>query len=405
MRSLVRWIVLALLLLQARSIRAFNHVESFGTVLFRSDIIFLTSVENLVRTRNSLEYVLDEGATTKVTINRSTQASFSFDGELDWKLATFPEVRFGSVWVAKQVRTGVGVRLALSQQMQHPEDIAVPSTSLNRFSDLRRRAEDGEAKAQCDLGRMYMLGLGVSQDYQQAAKWYERAAEQRLAAAQFMMGFLYERGKGVRRDYAPALNYYRAAADQGHATAANNLASLYLHGLGVAKNIGAALRWYQFSAEHGDATGQSNLATLYFLGKGVPKDYQEAARWFRAAAEQGFPVAENDLAFLYFTGEGVVQDYGEAFKWMSRAAEQGYPPAQINLGDLYVEGKGASLDYVTAYMWYTLGSGGDPRASTRIKSLSRLTTSKQRIEAQDRAKSWCSFHRNLGTSDEKWELK
>ena len=90
---------------------------------------------------------------------------------------------------------------------------------------------------------------------------------------------------------------------------------------------------------------------------------------------------------------------------MDRAAKRGYAPAQINLGDLYVEGKGVSLDYVTAYMWYTLGSGGDPRASTRIKNLSRLTTAKQRLEAQDRAKSWSSLHRNLEASDGKWELK
>ena len=76
-----------------------------------------------------------------------------------------------------------------------------------------------------------MVGLGVShsQDYPQAAKWYERAAEQGFAAAQFMMGFLYEHGKGVRRVYARALDHYRSAADQEHATAANNLAALYLH--------------------------------------------------------------------------------------------------------------------------------------------------------------------------------
>ena len=150
----------------------------------------------------------------------------------------------------------------------------------------------------------------------------------------------------------------------------------------------------QFSAGYGDAVGQRNLGTLYFDGDGVRKDYHEAARWFRAAAEQGFPAAENKLAFLYFTGQGVVRDYGETFKWMSRAAEQGYAQAQINLGDLYVEGKGVSLDYVAAYMWYSLGSAGDPRAAARIRDLSRLITSKQRIEGQDRAGAWLSSHRH-----------
>ena len=80
---------------------------------------------------------------------------------------------------------------------------------------------------------------------------------------------------------------------------------------------------------------------------------------------------------------------------MSRAAEQGYAKAQINLGDLYVERKGVSLDYVTAYMWYSLGSG-DPGAATRIKNLSHLITSRQRIEGENRASAWLSSHRNPG---------
>ena len=76
-------------------------------------------------------------------------------------------------------------------------------------------------------------------------------------------------------------------------------------------------------------------------------------------------------------------------------AEQGYAQAQINLGDLYAEGKGVSLDYVTAYMWYSLGSAGDPCAAIKIKNLSRLITSKQRIEGENRASAWLSSHRHL----------
>jgi len=52
--------------------------------------------------------------------------------------------------------------------------------SQTALSDLRRRAEEGDSNAQYELGRIFMVGLGLSQDYQQAAKWYERAAEQGL---------------------------------------------------------------------------------------------------------------------------------------------------------------------------------------------------------------------------------
>ena len=50
----------------------------------------------------------------------------------------------------------------------------------------------------------------------------------------------------------------------------------------------------------------------------------------------------------------------------------------MNLGYLYEQGKGVPLDYVTAYMWYkTAESGGDRRATEKLKSLSRLMTEQQ----------------------------
>ena len=159
-------------------------------------------------------------------------------------MATFPEVRIWPAWAVNDVRMSLGVRQALSRHIQDQGDVQTPKTeiSLNGLSDLRRRAEEGDVKAQYDLGKIYMVGLGVSQDYQQAAKWYELASEHGFAPAQFVMGFLHEHGKGVRQDYNRAADYYRAAAGQGHTTAANNLVTLYLYGLGVPKNIGTALK-------------------------------------------------------------------------------------------------------------------------------------------------------------------
>jgi TPR repeat protein len=50
----------------------------------------------------------------------------------------------------------------------------------------------------------------------------------------------------------------------------------------------------------------------------------------------------------------------------------------MDLGYLYEQGKGVPLDYVAAYMWYmTAKSGGDRRATEKLKSLSRLMTKEQ----------------------------
>ena len=43
--------------------------------------------------------------------------------------------------------------------------------------DLRKTADLGNADAQYRLGLMYDKGLGVPQDYAEAAKWYRKAAK------------------------------------------------------------------------------------------------------------------------------------------------------------------------------------------------------------------------------------
>ncbi len=50
--------------------------------------------------------------------------------------------------------------------------------------EWRPLAEQGNAKAQFNLGVMYDRGLGVPQDYAEAVKWYRKAAEQGHAGAQ-----------------------------------------------------------------------------------------------------------------------------------------------------------------------------------------------------------------------------
>jgi len=47
-----------------------------------------------------------------------------------------------------------------------------------------KSAEQGFAKAQFNLGRMYANGKGVPKDYEQAFYWYTQAAEQGDADAQ-----------------------------------------------------------------------------------------------------------------------------------------------------------------------------------------------------------------------------
>ena len=65
-------------------------------------------------------------------------------------------------------------------------------------------AQQGNARAQVNLGLMYYQGVGVPRDYQEALKWYRKAAEQGYASAQNNLGLHYCNGQGVPRDYVLA---------------------------------------------------------------------------------------------------------------------------------------------------------------------------------------------------------
>src|SRR3546814_7749698 len=102
-------------------------------------------------------------------------------------------------------------------------DTLFPYTTL--FRSTRRAAEQGEARAQSNLGLFYMKGEGVSRDPAEAARWWRAAADQGLSQAQFNLGVLYEQGEGVAVDYAEAARWYGLAAAQGDRNAANRLAN------------------------------------------------------------------------------------------------------------------------------------------------------------------------------------
>ncbi|WP_038258943.1 tetratricopeptide repeat protein, partial [Yokenella regensburgei] len=70
----------------------------------------------------------------------------------------------------------------------------------NNIAYLTKLAEQGDMKAQTDLGLVYGNGNGTAQDYTKAIYWYNKAAKQGYAPAQFNLGLFYEHGWGNVKD-------------------------------------------------------------------------------------------------------------------------------------------------------------------------------------------------------------
>jgi TPR repeat protein len=166
------------------------------------------------------------------------------------------------------------------------------STRTVDVSQIKTKAEGGDAEAQNSLGLLYAKGQGLEQNYTQAAKWYRLAADQGNAGAQASLGELYEAGQG-----------------------------------GVPRNDTEAAKWYRLAAEKGSPRGQYNLAVLYVMGRGVNHDEAEALKWYLRAAEQGESLAQFNVGMRYYEGHAVPPDQVEAYFWLNLAADQGVADA------------------------------------------------------------------------------
>jgi TPR repeat protein len=78
--------------------------------------------------------------------------------------------------------------------------------------DLAPIAQRGNPEAQAYMGYLYAMGLGVPQDYTQAAIWYHRAADQGHSGAQYELGLLYDKGQGVPQNVIQAEKWLILAA-------------------------------------------------------------------------------------------------------------------------------------------------------------------------------------------------
>ena len=69
---------------------------------------------------------------------------------------------------------------------------------------------------------MYANGDGIPQDFEQAEKWFRLAADRGIAKAQTNLGFLYLRGEGVPQNDVQAHKWFKLASTQGDAEGTKN---------------------------------------------------------------------------------------------------------------------------------------------------------------------------------------
>ena len=101
---------------------------------------------------------------------------------------------------------------ATSADYQKGADAALQRDFVTALREWEPLAEQGGATSQFQLGWLYYVGNGVTQNYETALKWYKLAAEQGYAYAQSAVGRMYADGHGISQDYTRAYMWFSIAA-------------------------------------------------------------------------------------------------------------------------------------------------------------------------------------------------
>ena len=117
--------------------------------------------------------------------------------------------------------------------------------------------------AMIGLGNMYLQGIGIKQDYNEAKKLYTMGKKRGNLQSLNNLAMMYQNGKGVEKNYAKAVRLYEKAIKRESGIASNNLAITYERGIGVEKNITKAIELYNLAIIMGSINAYNNLAELY----------------------------------------------------------------------------------------------------------------------------------------------
>ena len=133
-------------------------------------------------------------------------------------------------------------------------------------------------------------------------------------------------GEGVTQDYEQAAYWYNKSAEQGNAYAQKNLGNCYYWGNGITQDYEQAVNWFRKSANQGNAEAQANMGFFYYYGQGVAESLEQSIYWLEKATEQGFSIVDwfhfedlaniinnNNFLFYQFLGQGT--QWGLGRKW------------------------------------------------------------------------------------------
>jgi len=136
------------------------------------------------------------------------------------------------------------------------------SYQLWQHFNLIKKANEGNALAQHELGLRYISGQGFPADTVKAAYWIGKAARQNLPGACYNYGILLNNGWGIKWNPFEAFEYFNIAANNDMPQAEYVMGISYIDNLLIERNWSKAYFWIKKSAENGFKPAEETLKQL-----------------------------------------------------------------------------------------------------------------------------------------------
>lgn len=221
------------------------------------------------------------------------------------------------------------------------------------YKMMKEEAENGNALALYDIGRMHQKGIFVETDEEGAQEWYRQSLkaflcteeEKPKAYLEYRIGKMHQYACGTKQDFAKAAGWFQQAAFQGNKYAMYSLGMLYYRGEGVKQSYENAFRLFQQSHENENAYASYELAKMYEKDIGTEKQTEKSDSCYRIAFSGFLKMAKKSrddnlmyrIGCMYLKGKGTEVDEHKAEGCFLRSSEYGNAYARYQLAKLYIK--------------------------------------------------------------------
>lgn len=169
---------------------------------------------------------------------------------------------------------------------------------IQKSRELYKKACDAEQHQGCNNLALSLSESNNIKDQEIGLKLFKQNCDNKNLESCYNMGRIYLIGRGVKEDYPRALKIFASTCDEGLAISCNNLGVMYAHGFGTKQDSQRAIQLYERACNQEEMNGCDNLGAAYQYGKHVKKDIKRAAHYLDLGCKYGSTTSCKSLLYL-----------------------------------------------------------------------------------------------------------